>query len=166
MIKKLFFSMCFFLSILILLNSQNQSKSEYDGTFWGSLSKDRKITVVYGYKMGQISLIEMILKIKEYFGNKIEKTINEEEKKIFGYHKLGIEFLHKYIFLNIIADNYSQPEQIMEGVDHFYEDNANKQIFLFHAIAIVEMRIKGMPGDVIQSEIYKHRRDDKKDWDK
>jgi hypothetical protein len=128
---------------------ESQEKQYLDGNAWNSYSLEEKYTFIDGYKTGVRRVYQIIEEISDIQQKTQEATQDEYWKKAF-------EYLSKLIVLDVM--NITDFDQILEGVDTFYKDYANRHINLYHAFLIVERRVRGLPEKKIEELIEKYRR--------
>ena len=139
--------------------SQAQDKDYVDGSLWNSYTPEQKKSFMEGWKSGvlyQMELVEML-----------ESKAKEGIKNTSGNEKFSAEqFAEAYkLLLRTIALIFFQQgdfEPIIEKLNSFYIDNANKNIYVAHAIKIWQASIDGSSNDYIVKLIQKYRRQDGK----
>jgi len=137
---------------------ESQEKQYLDGNAWNSYSLEEKYTFIDGYKTGVRRVYQITEEVTDIFCKTQKATQNEHWINAF-------EYLSKLIVLDVM--NIPDFDQILEGVDTFYKDYANRHIYLNHAFSIVERRVRGIPEKQTEELIEKYRRlDIKRDKNK
>ena len=151
--KKLLLVISLVLICSICLKSQDEQN--LDGTVWNSFSTDEKHQFFNGFSVGVLRVADLVNKIKDACKKNKEKSYGKA-REIAAHHVTAIEILQRVLALHIAEP--SDFDQIMKGLDNFYKDNANKHIYIYHAIEIVQKRMRGVAKEDIEELIQKYKR--------
>jgi len=127
----------------------SQEERKLDGNAWLLYSESEKYIFFNGFKIGAARVWELLDDYKNFLNE------DDEYQRKNPNTIAEIEGLGKVILLDL---SINDPEQLIDGIDSFYEDYANKHIFIHHALLIVQRRIRGTPEDKIKELIQEYRR--------
>lgn len=157
--KKLITFIYILLLSCVFLESQDEF---YRAQGWNSLSKAGKLTLYHGYQLGQLMVLEDIRYYEEFLIQEIDKTSEETKKGNLRMWKKSLEAFREVWHLQKLQHPNTSPDQIIDGIDEFYKDYANRHIRLDHAISLVIMRINGKSEGKIKGLIEHYRKIDRK----
>lgn len=165
--KNLIMFSCIFLISWTFPLTQNQQM--LPGEAWNSVPTLTKHLFLKGYFEGQKSVIKTVGVAMSTINLEIDKAKTEEDKEEFKNWKKGIQLVLESIKIDIVdiaPEDSAHEKQILEGVDEFYKDYANKHIFVLHAIRIAALRISGIEENLLKETILFYRKEDAKKQDK
>ena len=141
-----------FLIIMILVSSSSTVLSdnfEQDGNWWRNINnKTQKKAYAVGFSAG-IQLGEMFS-----VWNFMKNFESNKDKNLYCYEKI-VESSKKYYNKYVVGVS---SEQIVDGLDKFYEDFRNRKIHIVYGIWIVFNQIAGTSTDKIEEMIENYRR--------
>ena len=156
------------LIVLVPLLSVAQEKtdvSKYDGNSWRSMDYSTRLAFISGFMLGSWSVNSgcqmsenLFMKegsgyteakglkvLTDYWTPKKQYTKEEVGLLLEGRMRMFNSYLDKYGIIGITND------QIVDGLNKFYEDFRNRGILLTQAIYVVKKQIKGASPEEIDA---------------
>lgn len=115
-----------------------------DGSEWDEMSKENKVSWVMGF-IGGTNLVVSHYKISNAKGM---STLDEKEvKELYSiYLKNFLENQKSFGIYNVTI------EQLLKGMDRFYQDERNKKIKMVDAVYVVKMEIENKRSELIEAQ--------------
>lgn len=168
-------SILFSITLFLFLFISTAAFADLNGTHWKQLSQTEKIAFVRGFDVGTdyVFAAEMERYTEDFKkgfdmkrGQSLSQKIHDKKHKItftndeiifWGQFRSATRSLYLTYYLTELTT-----EQIINGLDAFYQDFKNSGINLPDAIYVVKRQIKGMSNENIE-QILLYLRGGKKD---
>jgi hypothetical protein len=123
---------------------QGDAQHRKNGQDWRNWTRDERVFYVAGYMEGRNTVLGEVM-IDEQLGIG-EQYTNEKKPKLAAIARLADSVPSKLTNGDIV-----------DGLDRFYDEPANRLIALPYAIGILALKVNGRPAEFIEQQILRGR---------